>query len=238
MADSLRPHGLQRPWWTVTTRLLCPWYFSGKNTGVSYHFFLKGIFLTPASSCIGRHILYHLTTWDGQFKCYSHLKDGLPRRLRGKESACQAGDTRDKGSVPGLGRSPGEGKVTHCILAWRVPWTEEPGGLQPMWLQRVRHNWATKQLPPPPHLKDTSQQHLDWCWHQISGCCSLVNYKINHHRWANWRSYLRPSNIVRIIQTNPFTHESMINKNKKYINEKIQLFTNRQLNLFVSGQNI
>ena len=30
----------------------------------------------------------------------------------------------------------------------------------------------------------------------------------------------------------------MINKNKKYINEKIQLFTNRQLNLFVSGKNI
>ena len=29
------------------------------------------------------------------------------------------------------------------ILAWRIPWTEEPGGLQSMWSQRVRHNWVT-----------------------------------------------------------------------------------------------
>ena len=29
------------------------------------------------------------------------------------------------------------------ILAWRIPWTEEPGGLQSTGLQRVRHDWAT-----------------------------------------------------------------------------------------------
>ena len=35
---------------------------------------------------------------------------------------------------------------THSsILAWKIPWTEEPGGLQSMGLQRVRHNLATKQ---------------------------------------------------------------------------------------------
>ena len=35
-----------------------------------------------------------------------------------------------------------EDMTTHCsILAWRIPWTEEPGGLQSMGLQRVRHNW-------------------------------------------------------------------------------------------------
>ena len=34
--------------------------------------------------------------------------------------------------------------ATHSsIFAWRIPWTEEPGGLQSMGLQRVRHNWAT-----------------------------------------------------------------------------------------------
>ena len=31
------------------------------------------------------------------------------------------------------------------ILAWRIPWTEEPGGLQSMGLQRVVHNLVTKQ---------------------------------------------------------------------------------------------
>ena len=37
-----------------------------------------------------------------------------------------------------------KGMATHCsILAGRIPWTEEPGGLQPMQSQRVRHDWAT-----------------------------------------------------------------------------------------------
>ena len=37
--------------------------------------------------------------------------------------------------------------ATHSsILAWKIPWTEEPGGLQFMELQRVRHNWETNTL--------------------------------------------------------------------------------------------
>ena len=40
-------------------------------------------------------------------------------------------DIRDVGLIPGSGRSPGGGVVAHSsILAWRLPWTEEPGGLQ------------------------------------------------------------------------------------------------------------
>ena len=39
--------------------------------------------------------------------------------------------------------------ATHSsILAWRIPWTEEPGGLQSMGSQRVGHDYVTK--PPPP----------------------------------------------------------------------------------------
>ena len=42
-----------------------------------------------------------------------------------KASTSNAGDP---GSIPGLGRSPGEGMVTHSsILAWGISWTEEPG---------------------------------------------------------------------------------------------------------------
>ena len=51
---------------------------------------------------------------------------GLPRWLRGKESSCQ----EDLGSIPGLGRSPGEGNGIPLQYAWRIPWTKEPGGLQ------------------------------------------------------------------------------------------------------------
>ena len=40
--------------------------------------------------------------------------------------------------------------ATHySILAWKIPWTEEPGGLQTMGLQRVRHDWATKHTSTP-----------------------------------------------------------------------------------------
>ena len=37
--------------------------------------------------------------------------------------------------------------IHYSTLAWAVPWAEEPGGLQPMGSQRVKHNLATK--PPP-----------------------------------------------------------------------------------------
>ena len=37
-----------------------------------------------------------------------------------------------------------KGMATHSsILAWRIPWTQEPGGLQSMESQRVRHDWKT-----------------------------------------------------------------------------------------------
>ena len=62
----------------------------------------------------------------------------FPGGSDGKESACYA---RDPDSIPGSGRSPGEGNATHSsILAWRIPWMEEPGGLQSMGSQRVGHD--------------------------------------------------------------------------------------------------
>ena len=58
-----------------------------------------------------------------------------------KNPPAEAGDVRDAGSILGLGRSPGGGHATHSsILAWRIPWTEEPGGIQSMGLQGVEHD--------------------------------------------------------------------------------------------------
>ena len=112
---------------------------------------------------------------------------GFPSSSAGKESAYNA---RDPGSIPGSGRSPGEGidyllqyswaslmaqtvknlpamwetwvwsldwedplekgMATHSsILAWESPCTEEPGGLQFMGSQRIRHNWVTKHSTAP-----------------------------------------------------------------------------------------
>ena len=46
---------------------------------------------------------------------------------------------RDAGSIPGLGRSLEKEMATHpSILAWEIPWTEEPGGLQSLGSQKSR----------------------------------------------------------------------------------------------------
>ena len=45
-----------------------------------------------------------------------------------------------------LSREQGELATHSSILAWKIPWTEEPGGLQSMGSQSVRHNWATEHM--------------------------------------------------------------------------------------------
>ena len=58
-----------------------------------------------------------------------------------KNPAATVGDVRDVGSIPGQEDPLEEKMATHSsVLAWRLSWTEEPGGLQSMGSQRVRHN--------------------------------------------------------------------------------------------------
>ena len=59
----------------------------------------------------------------------------LPWWLRWKSVVYNAGDP---GLIPGSGRSPGEGNGNPLQdIAWKIPWTEEPGRLQSMGSQRV-----------------------------------------------------------------------------------------------------
>ena len=59
------------------------------------------------------------------------LFSGFPGGSDGKESAYNVGDTRDAGSIPGSEDLLEKGMATDSsILAWRIPCTEEPGGLQ------------------------------------------------------------------------------------------------------------
>ena len=61
---------------------------------------------------------------------------GFPGGSDSKESACNVGDLA---LIPGLERYPGEGTATHSsILAWRIPWIEEPGRLHTV--QRIEHD--------------------------------------------------------------------------------------------------
>ena len=60
----------------------------------------------------------------------ARIKKGFPNGTVVKNLPANAGDPREVGLIPGLGRSPGEGNATHSsIFAWKIPWTEEPAGL-------------------------------------------------------------------------------------------------------------
>ena len=58
-----------------------------------------------------------------------------------KNPRANAGNLRDAGSIPGWEDLLEKGVTAHSsILAWRIPWTEEPGGPQAIGLQRVGHD--------------------------------------------------------------------------------------------------
>ena len=64
------------------------------------------------------------------FNLLSSVYYGFPGDIVVKNLPVNAGDQRDSGSIPGSERSPGEGNGNHSrILAWKIPSTEEPGGL-------------------------------------------------------------------------------------------------------------
>ena len=88
------------------------------------------------------------------------------------ESVCSAGD---------LGREAPleEGRATHSsILAWRIPWTEEPGGLQSIGLQGVEHDWSD----------------LARTYRILQNCICLpcVNLKLEIGSWNFAKSIMRP----------------------------------------------
>ena len=88
---------------------------------------------------------YQFFLQNHHFSCWLVLSLlGFSGGSDGKESASNAGDL---GSIPGSGRSLKKGMATHSsILAWRIPWIEEPGGLQSMWSQRDMTEWLTHTL--------------------------------------------------------------------------------------------
>ena len=89
---------------------------------------------------------------------------------------------KDPSLIPGLGRSLEEGMATHAsILAWRIPWTEEPGGLQSMGSPRVGRDRAADTHF---HTGGTVHVHLTCSWKEggalwgaeggVSGQCTWL----------------------------------------------------------------
>ena len=83
------------------------------------------------------------------------------------DPACQCRRHRDSVSVPGSGRSPGGGPGNPLQYScWRIPWTEEPDGLQSLGSQRVGHDRSslahTHTLLVPPKLTLDTTEWLNW----------------------------------------------------------------------------
>ena len=92
--------------------------------------------------------LYHMCNnnpWGKKLiQFFQHFKMtlGFPDSASGKEPVCRFRKCETQ-VHPWLRKIPEEGVVTHSnILAWEIPWTEQPGGLQSIGSQRVRHSWS------------------------------------------------------------------------------------------------
>ena len=113
-----------------------------------------------------------------------------------------------KSQVRSLGREDPleKGMATHSsILAWEIPWTEEPGGLQSMGSQRVRHDWVTNTLwlageYATGHTHPLTIRYVDY---QI-GVIVCFCMKFAKHFWMEG-GYSHPPKINRRI-LHPHTH--------------------------------
>ena len=106
-----------------------------------------------------------------------------------------------------------KGMATHSnILAWRIPWTEEPGGLQSMGSQRVGHDWATS-LQPEGLIQRLSSGRIHYCYiilRNVEGKKSL--------------SFLPPWEFQTPLSLG--THRLLINLPRKWLSQYSHLFKN------------
>ena len=150
MSDSVRPHRRQ------PSRFARPWDSPGKNTGVGCHFLLQCMKVKSesevAQSCPhGLQPTRLLCPWDFPGKstrvgCHCLLLHlviilGFPGDSVVKNLPANTGNSREVGLIPGWGRSPGGGNshpFQYSCESTKIPWAEEPGGLQSMESQKSR----------------------------------------------------------------------------------------------------
>ena len=133
-------HNVPLQCFPITFFLFCCVHFSPNTGQVSlnhvYKYYLTNVLnlkTDNSSRTIAATLFHRWESEDKQGKVTCFPSDS-------KESACNAGDVS---SVPGWGRSLGEESGNPLQYScWRIPWTEEHGGLQSMGSKTVGHNWA------------------------------------------------------------------------------------------------
>ena len=119
--------------------------------------------------------------------CLRYKDWGIPRWLSGKESTCQCKRCTSHIFDPWVWEDPLEREMaTHSsILAWRILWTEMPGRLQSIGLQRVRQDWVTKHISMKAETKPPCSYSLHYYW------CRILSRPSVSLRWdQGWFSSL------------------------------------------------
>ena len=125
VSDSVRPQRRQ------PTRLPCPWDSTGKNTGAGCHFILQALG--------AQHLNYWTTR---EVPKASFFKNSRARSTPGSQSV-PIPTTRDSQIYKPSTIITEKAMAPHSsTLAWKIPWTEEPGRLQSVGSRRVGHNWS------------------------------------------------------------------------------------------------
>ena len=106
-----------------------------------------------------------------------------------KNPPANAENIREMGWISELARSPGEGMATHSsILAWKVPWTEEPGELPSTGTQRV--------------TTEATEQVITLIFHSLSFCNSILDLD-NRVARRNLQKAPRPSKGQEVVPPLP-----------------------------------
>ena len=144
--------------------------FGGKNSGKKFHIQLTVCFLKRIVCSTVGVLVFLFGPWKHclQINIEQLFIGGVPCGSVVKNPPANAGATGDTGSIPGSGRSPGEGNGNSLQYSClENPTAEEPGGLQSMGSQRVGHGWVTKQQQSQsPRLQDEGRRRTS-----RQGCC-------------------------------------------------------------------
>ena len=137
---------------------------------------------------------------------------GSPGGANGEQPACQC--RRRKRGVWSLGREdPLEKEIaTHSsTLAWKSPWTEEPGGLQFMGLKRIGHDWLNGHLKTHTHTHTPPRYYFSHFTDEETEEVQLgkVTYSRKHSRKIRirpWQSKSQAPSYFSVMHTHTHTH--------------------------------
>ena len=122
-------------------------------------------------------------------------------------------DARDMASIPGSGRSPGEGMAIHSsIFVWRIPWTVESGGLQFIGSQRVRHNWSDWAL-----MHERNLCHAERLWGKTTQDHWWDKTQVLQKRAEKTISILGKNQLVTLNRRKQITEKPVWSKRQKQV---------------------